>query len=263
MRVQDHIIFTAKHREWKVGEKIISMDNNERIAHFLARVSNTVVERIPSYLTGVMNVAGIMSLAEDIAGGDLIQAVVKLKSPSTSKKLGQMVFEEDRKLRKLLLDVARAVLVREVLSKFEGISYPGGVINELEIVLPYTTDHVNFTAKHGRWVVVKRLVIDDATPNVDVARLLASINETVTAKLPVYAGIDIEGIASVFAGFKKVRKSEVPLVMERYLQFQPVPYAPKSFERHARVYALQKAIETIGLPFHVPAKSLEKYLEKK
>ncbi len=263
MVVQDHIVFTAKHREWRVGEKIISMDDNEKIAHFLARVSNTVVDRIPSYLTGVMNVAGIMSLAESTAGDDLIQAVVKLKSPSTSKKLGQMVFEEDKKLRKLLIDVAKALLVRGVLSRFEDIPYPEGIINELGIVLPYTADHVNFTAKHGRWVVVKRLIIDEATPKVDVARLLASINETVTSKLPVYAGIDVDGIASIFAGFKRVRKSEVPLVMERYLQFQPVPYAPKPFERHARVYALQKAIETIGLPFHVPAKSLEKYLEKK
>jgi hypothetical protein len=97
---------------------------------------------------------------------------------------------------------------------------------------------------------------------VDVARLLASINETVTLKLPAYAGIDVKGIEEWFGPRKKVKKSEIPSVVERYLNFQPSEFAP-GFEEHARVYALRKALELIGLSLDVPAKSLEKYLEKK
>ncbi len=262
MVVEDHIMFTAKHNGWKVGDKLLDVEDNGKVAHFLASVANTVNERIPGYLTGVMNVAGIMSLAGEISKKDLPNAVVTLKSPATSKKLGNLVYEEDKKLKKLLVDVAKAVLVRETLSRFARVSYPEEPLKEVKIVLPFAEDHVNFTAKHGKWIVVKRLLIDPATQPVDITRLLSSINETVTLKLPVYAGIDVGGIESWFGGFKKVKRADIPSVVEKYLHLQPSSFAPSEFEEHAKVYALRKMIETVGLPFDVPAKSLEKYLEK-
>ncbi|MDV3104038.1 DUF2666 domain-containing protein [Thermococcus waiotapuensis] len=261
--VEDHVMFTAKHGSWKVADKLLDVDDRAKIAHFLAMVSNTVNSKIPEYLTGVVNVAGIMSLAEELARGDLTKVVSSLKSPGTSKKLGDLVFEDDKTLKKLLVDVARAVLVRMTLSKFAPVSYPEGELAEVKVVFPFPDDHVNFTVKHGEWIVVKRLIIDDATPMVEVARLLASINETTTLKIPVYANIDLEGIEEWFGGLKKVKKSEIPAVIEKYLHFQPSSFASAEFEGHARVYALRKALEVIDLPLDVPAKSLEKYLEKK
>jgi len=262
MVVEDYIMFTAKHNEWKVGDKLLDVDNRVKVAHFMASVANTVNERIPGYLTGVMNVAGIMSLADEISKKEFSDVVVTLKSPATSKKLGSLVYEENKKLKKLLVDVAKAVIVRETLSRFTRVSYPEGPLREIKIVLPFTEDHVNFTAKHGKWIVVKRLLIDPATRPVDIARLLSSINETITLKLPVYAGIDVDGIESWFSGFKKVKRADIPAVVEKYLHLQPSSFAPSEFEEHAKVYALRKMIETVGLPFDVPAKSLEKYLEK-
>ena len=260
--VEDHIMFTAKHGNWKVADRLLDMDDSTKVAQFLAKVANTVNSKIPEYLTDTMNIAGIMSLAEGF-DGDLKDVVVSLKSPGTSRKLSALVFEQDKKLKKLLVDVARAVLVRFTLSRFVKIDYPEGPLEGVNIVFPFPEDHVNFTAKHGRWIVVKRLIIDEATPNVDIARLLASINETVTLKLPAYAGIDIEGIEAWFGVKKKVKKSEIPSIVERYLDFQPSEFAPSGFEEHARVYALRKALELVGLSLDVPAKSLEKYLEKK
>ena len=261
--VEDHIMFTAKHGNWKVADKLIDTDDPKKVAHFLAVVSNTVNFRIPEYLTDVMNVAGIMSLAEELSSSNIVEAIVSIKSQGTSRKLGNLVFEKDKKLKKLLLDAAKSLLVRFTLSKFVGVYYPGGRLEEVRVVFPFSDDHVNFTAKHGKWIVVKRLIIDESTPQVDVARLLASINETTTLKIPAYAGIDVKGIEKWFGSFKKVKKSEIPSVVERYLEFQPFSFAPKDFEEHARIYALRKALEVIGLPFDVPAKSLEKYLEKK
>ncbi|EEB74642.1 DUF2666 domain-containing protein [Thermococcus sp. AM4] len=258
--VEDHVMFTAKHGNWKVADRLMDMED-EGVARFLARVANTVNSKIPEYLTDVMNVAGIMSLAEGF-DGDLTKVIVSLKSPGTSRKLGALVFEEDKKLKKLLVDAAKALLVRLTLSRFVPVDYPDGLLEEVRVMFPFPEDHVNFTAKHGRWIVVKRLIIDDSTQKVDVARLLASINETVTLKLPAYAGIDVKGIEEWFGPRKKVKKSEIPSVVERYLNFQPSEFAP-GFEEHARVYALRKALELIGLSLDVPAKSLEKYLEKK
>ncbi len=261
MKVEDHVMFTVRHGEWKAGDRLLDLEAGN-VAHFLASVSNTVNLKIPEYLTGVMNVAGILSLAEELSKRDFMDAVIALKSPGVSRKLGSLVFEENKKIRKHLVDVARALLVRETLSRKMVIEYPEKPITRITVVFPFPQDHVNFTAKHGSWIVVKRLMIDENTPMADIARLLASINGTVTLKLPTYAGIDVKGIDSWFSGFKKVKKAEIPLVLERYKQFVPSSYAGKEFEEHARIYALRKALEKIGLALDIPAKSLEKYLEK-
>ncbi len=261
MNVEDHVMFTAKHGKWKVGDRLLNLED-ENIAHFLASVANTVNLKIPEYLVGVMNVAGILNLAEDLSKRDFMDAVIALKSPGISRKLASLVFEEDKKVRKHLVDVARTLLVREVLSKKVEIEYPEGPVTEVRVVFPFPENHVNFTAKHGRWIVVKRIMIDEKTPMADIARLLASINETITLKLPLYAGIDVRGIEAWFGEFKKVKKAEIPLVLEKYNHLTPSNYAGREFERHARIYALRKALERIGLSLDIPAKALEKYLEK-
>ncbi len=261
MRVEDHVMFTVRHGEWKAGDKLLDL-RDENVAYFLASVANTVNPKIPEYLTGIMNVAGILSLAEELSTKDFADAVVAMKSPGISRKLGSLVFEENKKIRKHLVDVARALLVRETLSRKMTVQYPERPITDVSVVFPFPEDHVNFTAKHGGWIVVKRIMIDENTPMAEVARLLASINETVTLKLPTYAGIDVKGIDAWFGEFKKVRKSEIPLVLEKYRHFVPSNYAGREFVEHARIYALRKALEKIGLPLDIPAKSLEKYLEK-
>ncbi|ADT83885.1 DUF2666 family protein [Thermococcus barophilus] len=263
MKIEEHVMFTAKHKNWKVGDKLLVM-RDENIAHFLASISNTVNMKISEYLIDVIDVAAVMSLAEDLAEGELWEVVKVLKSPKTSRKIGKMVFESDKKLKKQLVDVAKALLVRETLSRMLSVYYPEDPIMELKIMLPYKEDHINFTAKHGSWIVVKRLIIDEKTELADVARLLASINETITSKLPIYAEIDLKGIDEWFAGVKKAKSDvEIKTLVDKYLHFPAHRYAPSEFEKHARIYALRKMLEKVGLSLDVPAKPLEKYLEKK
>ncbi|WP_456421631.1 DUF2666 domain-containing protein [Thermococcus sp.] len=262
MKVEEHVAFTAKHKEWKVAKKLTEMENEE-IAHFLASVSNTVNARIGDYLGEAMDVESIGELAGELRKESLADTVVALKSPGIARKLGNLVNEKDKKLKKLLVDVARAYLVRETLRPLASVEYPEGPLEGVDVEFPFEDEHINFTAKHGRWIVVKRLIIDEKTPALDIARLLASINETTTLKIPVYAGIDVEGIEGEFSAFKKVKKSEIPKVVEVYEAFEPALYADEPFEEHAKVYALRIALSKIGLSLDVPAKSLEKYLEKK
>ncbi|WP_206204949.1 MULTISPECIES: DUF2666 family protein [unclassified Thermococcus] len=263
MKIEDHVMFTAKHKNWEIGDKLLVMED-ENIAHFLASVSNTVNMKISEYLTDVMDVAAVMNLAEEMAEGDLWEVIKALKSPKASRNLGKLVFETDKKLKKHLVEVSKALLVRETLSRKINIYYPEGSMKELKIVLPYKEDHINFTAKHGSWIVVKRLIIDEKTPLADVARLLASINETITAKLPIYAKIDLKGIDGWFAEIKKAKSDvEIKTVVDKYLHFPAHNYAPGEFVEHAKIYALRKMLEKIGLGIDIPAKPLEKYLEKK
>ncbi|MHC1604615.1 MAG: DUF2666 family protein [Candidatus Methanofastidiosia archaeon] len=51
-------------------------------------------------------------------------------------------------------------------------------------------DQINFSAKHGKWIAVKKMTIDEDTQRIDVARLLLSIRETLNNK--IYAYLDEE-----------------------------------------------------------------------
>lgn len=268
MRIEDHVMFTAKHGKWEVGEKLVVM-HDENIARFLARVSNTVNDKIGEYFVEIMNVPALLTLAEDIATKDLKEVFKTLKSPGLSRKVGNLVFEKDKKAKKLVVDAAKAFLIRETLAKTPlRVSYPEEPIKELQVMLPFRDEHINFTAKHVRdhekWIVVKRLMIDEKVQMADVARILASINETATLKIAHYAGIDTEGIGEYFKGItKKTKGDALGIAVEKLLHFNPGSYAPKGFEEYARVYALRILLEKLGMKLDVPAKSLEKYMEKK
>ena len=80
MKIEEHVMFTAKHKNWEVGDKLLVM-KDENIAHFLASVSNTVNMKISEYLIDVVNVAAVISLAEEMSEGELWEVVKALKSP--------------------------------------------------------------------------------------------------------------------------------------------------------------------------------------
>jgi len=260
MSVPDHVVFTARDGEWFVAKTLEAADmSNENVAHFLAALSNTVSSRMAGYLGEVMDVEGLMELAGEVEGCDLGDCVAFLKSPKTSRKLGSLVYEKDKKLRKLLVDVARGLLVGEVI---EGLSYPEKELPGKAVRPRFEGRHVDFTAKHGRWIVVKRILIDEKTKGVDVAYVLAGINDTAVSKLPDYAGIDMGGIEGKLGVKKKVRKSEIPALVEAYLSLDVSEFAPEEFAPHAKVQALRLLLESIGLPPGVPVKPLKKYVEK-
>ncbi|NPA47479.1 MAG: DUF2666 domain-containing protein [Thermococci archaeon] len=262
MSVPDHVVFTARDGEWFVAKALEAGDmGNENVAHFLAALSNTVSSRMAGYLGEVMDVEGLMELAKEVEGCDLGDCVAFLKSPKTSRKLGSLIHEKDKKLRKLLVDVARGLLVWEVI---EDLSYPERELPGREVKPRFEGRHVDFTAKHGRWIVVKRVLIDEKTKGVDVAYVLAGINDTAVNKLPAYAGIDMEGIEGKLGinMKKKVRKSEIPALVEAYLSLDVSEFAPEEFVPHAKVQALRLLLESIGLPPGVPVKPLKKYVEK-
>ncbi|MCC7569622.1 MAG: DUF2666 domain-containing protein [Candidatus Methanofastidiosa archaeon] len=53
-------------------------------------------------------------------------------------------------------------------------------------------NHVHFSAKHGSWIAVKKLTIDDVTTDLDIARTLISIRETLDAKIYQYLSKDFD-----------------------------------------------------------------------
>ncbi len=262
MDVFEHITFTAKDDGWFVARGLIGSDmESQSIAYFLAFLSNVLNSRIPTYLGEVIDVDGVQKLASKFRGRDLLGRVEFLKSPKTSRKLVALIKEKDRKLRRLLIDVAKGVLVRSTIN---GLYYPEKTLTGREVEPRFEGNHVDFTAKHGRWIVVKRILIDEKTLRLDVAYVLASINDTVVSKLPVYAGIDLKGIEGHLGvrGRGKVKKAAIPGLVERYTGLDVTQHAPEEFSEHARVYALRTLLKSVGLSPDVPVKPLRKYLEK-
>lgn len=244
--------FTMKHGGFIVGESVHE-PIEDNMARFLARVSNTVLMKFPEYIEEVVDVKGILTL---IPQGSLEEKLKVLKSPGISRKIGNYVREENKKLKKLLIEVAKAVLTREALKGELPVEFPGGRIEELKIEPRYKEDHVNFTVKYGEWIVVKRLIIDEKTPMLDVARLLASINETTINKIPRFARIDMDRIEEHFSEFRKVRKAEdIARLVEKFREFKP----KNNIEIR---YAVNVMLSKLNLTIDPPAKNLEKYLEK-
>lgn len=243
--------FTAKHEEWIVGENVEDF-TNENIAMFLSRVSNTVSSKIPGYLGEKIDVNGLLSIKIE---GSLEEKLKALISPKVSRQIGRLVMEDDKKLKKLLVEVAKAVLTREILKNELPIEFPGGKIEGLKIQPRYEEDHINFTARYGSWIVVKRMIIDEKTPLLDIARLLASINETAVNKIKDFADVDDKKIVEYFGGFKKVKKEEeIKEIVQLFREF-------KGNEFEVR-YAAREMLSKLGLKVDVPSKNLEKYLEK-
>ncbi|ASJ17537.1 hypothetical protein A3L04_00855 [Thermococcus chitonophagus] len=240
-----------KHKGFAVGESVNEL-TDENVARFLARVSNTVLTKFPEYLEEKIDVKGLLTL---IPSGSLEEKLKFLRSPGTSRKIGNYVREDDKKLKKLLVEVAKAVLTREALKDELPVEFPGGRIEELKTKPRYREEHVNFTAKYGRWIVVKRLIIDEKTPMLDIARLLASINETAVNKIQEFVRIDMSGIEEHFSEFKKVRKGEdIAKLVEKFREF-------KGSDLEVR-YAVNVMLSKLNLTIDPPAKNLEKYLEK-
>lgn len=53
-------------------------------------------------------------------------------------------------------------------------------------------EHINFSAKHGSWIVVKKMALDEHTADEDIARILLSIRETLNNKIYEYLGKDFD-----------------------------------------------------------------------
>lgn len=49
-------------------------------------------------------------------------------------------------------------------------------------------EHISFSAKHKSWIAVKKTSIDENTDDLDIARILISIRESLDTKITQYLG---------------------------------------------------------------------------
>ena len=129
-------------------------------------------------------------------------------------------------------------------------------------------DKINFMAKHGDWIAVKKMEIDDRTEAIDVARLLLSVRNTVDRKLFEYLDKDfdlekLEGIVAEIVPKGRLSEEKIAEV------FKKLTYSvPRKLEGNKLQKEIQKQIATemvlkkLNLTT-MDADSFDKYIKKK
>jgi hypothetical protein len=111
--MENKIQFIAKHNDWFVVKKMNIDDKTEaiEIARLLSSIDETVLNKLPEYLP--FDMKKLEEIADEIyqkkkgrvKEEDIVNALMKLKSPSTTKKLGEITnSKEGKEILKVILN---------------------------------------------------------------------------------------------------------------------------------------------------------------
>ncbi|ACX73441.1 conserved hypothetical protein [Methanocaldococcus vulcanius M7] len=131
---------------------------------------------------------------------------------------------------------------------------------------------IEFIAKHGKWFTVKKLKIDENVEDIEIARLLASIDETVLNKIPEYLPFDIEKlniIADEIFPKKKGRIKEEDIIEALKKLKSPATTrklneitTSKEGKEILKILLNSIILERLGIQTRISPKVIEKYIEK-
>ncbi|MDK2790664.1 MAG: hypothetical protein PWP15_1171 [Methanothermococcus sp.] len=133
-------------------------------------------------------------------------------------------------------------------------------------------EKIQFMAKKGKWFVVKKMNIDEKTEDIEIARLLAAINETTHNKIGQFLPFDmkaLEEIADEIYTKKKGRIKEdelanVLMKLKSPSTTRKLNNITKSKEGKEilKIILNNIILERLGIKTRVDAKLIEKYIEK-
>ena len=72
-----------------------------------------------------------------------------------------------------------------------------------------TGEKIQFRAKKGKWFVVKKMDIDENTEDIEVARLLNSIDETINKKIIEFLPFDVKKLEEIADEIYQKKKGRV------------------------------------------------------
>ncbi|WP_456472112.1 DUF2666 family protein [Methanocaldococcus sp.] len=133
-------------------------------------------------------------------------------------------------------------------------------------------EKIEFLAKHKNWFVVKKLKIDDKTEDIEIARLLCSIDETVSKKFLEYLPFNLKKLEEIADEIYKKKKGRVkeediiealkklksPAVSRKLNEITEL----KEGKEILKIILNNIILERLGIETKVPAKLVEKYIEK-
>ncbi len=129
-------------------------------------------------------------------------------------------------------------------------------------------DKINFVGKHEKWIVAKKMEITEKTNDVDIARLLLSVRDTVDRKLFEYfeKDFDMEEIDSIVADIVPEGRMSGEKVAEVFKQLKysvPRKLEGNKVEKEVKKQLItEKVLEKLSFNT-LDADTLDKYIKRK
>ncbi|MBW9223690.1 DUF2666 family protein [Methanothermococcus sp. SCGC AD-155-E23] len=130
---------------------------------------------------------------------------------------------------------------------------------------------IQFRARKGNWFVVKKMEIDENTEDIDIARLLISIDETLDRKILEYLPFDMKKLEEIADEIYKKRgrvKEEDILEAIKKLKSPRITRKLKEITESKegveilRVILNRMVLERLGIKTRIDTKLIERFMEK-
>lgn len=132
-------------------------------------------------------------------------------------------------------------------------------------------ESIQFRAKRGKWFVVKKMEIDENTENIDIARILISIEETLDRKIVEYLPFDIKKLEEIADEIYKkkgrvkdedivevIKKLKSPRITRKLKEITD----SKEGVEILKIILNRMVLERLGIKTRIDTKLIDKYIEK-
>jgi len=132
-------------------------------------------------------------------------------------------------------------------------------------------ENIQFRVKKGNWFVVKKMEIDKNTKDIDIARILISIDETVDRKIVEYLPFDMKKLEEIADEIYKkrgkiknediveaIKKLKSPKITRRLREITD----SKEGVEILKVILNRIVLERLGIKTRIDTKLIDRYIER-
>lgn len=280
MPIPEKVEFISNYKGWKCYKGFDATEGKDKldIARLLLSIRESFNEKIFDYLGKEFNIKFIGEIVDSIIRDEktISGALYKVKSPTTTKKLSEIVDLKEAK------DITKGMLTEMVLQKLGIEQLTPNVLDDYLGQKPIEDkgnetvkgkEMVHFLGNYKGWKCVKRMEIEELTDDLDIAMLLLSIRESFNNKIYDYMSDkfdmnSIDGIVSdILPSKSRFKEEDIASTLsklnslELMAKLEKITSDPKGKDILRRI-AAEKTLAGLKLSL-LNAKMVDKYIEKK
>lgn len=280
MPIPEKVEFISNYKGWKCYKGFDATEGRDKldIARLLLSIRESFNEKIFDYLGQEFNIKFIGEIVDSIIRDEktISGALYKVKSPTTTKKLSEIVDLKEAK------DITKGMLTEMVLQKLGIERLTPNVLDDYLGQKPIEDkgnetvkgkEMVHFLGNYKGWKCVKRMEIEELTDDLDIAMLLLSIRESFNNKIYDYMSDkfdmnSIDGIVSdILPSKSRFKEEDIASTLsklnslELMAKLEKITSDPKGKDILRRI-AAEKTLAGLRLSL-LNAKMVDKYIEKK
>jgi len=280
MPIPEKVEFISNYKGWKCYKGFDATEGKDKldIARLLLSIRESFNEKIFDYLGQEFNIKFIGEIVDSIIRDEktISGALYKVKSPTTTKKLSEIVDLKEAK------DITKGMLTEMVLQKLGIERLTPNVLDDYLGQKPIEDkgnetvkgkEMVHFLGNYKGWKCVKRMEIEELTDDLDIAMLLLSIRESFNNKIYDYMSDkfdmnSIDGIVSdILPSKSRFKEEDIASTLsklnslELMAKLEKITSEPKGKDILRRI-AAEKTLAGLKLSL-LNAKMVDKYIEKK